>query len=77
MKNVWFFGSSYIIPNVDTVVLGGTAQKGDWNTNVDLKDTERILNDICEVFPALRTAPIVSYLLTCNSCSPLNYNLFR
>ena len=24
IKDVWFFGSSYVIPNVDSVVLGGT-----------------------------------------------------
>ncbi len=59
MKSVWFFGSSYIIPNVDTVVLGGTAQKGDWNTNVELSDTETILTNIAAVFPAIRDAPIV------------------
>ncbi len=64
MKAVWFFGSSYIIPNVDTVVLGGTAQKGDWNTNVDLRDTETILSNISKVFPAIRDAHIVS---CCNS----------
>jgi D-amino-acid oxidase len=60
MKNIWFFGSSYIIPNVDTVVLGGTAQKGDWNTTVSLQDTEKIISNIAEVFPAIRDAPIVS-----------------
>ena len=60
MKAVWFFGTSYIIPNVDTVVLGGTAQKGDWNLNVDLRDTEAILDNIARVFPAIRDAPIVS-----------------
>lgn len=60
MKNVWFFGSSYIIPNVDTVVLGGTTQKGNWDTSVSLQDTETILSRIGEVFPALTSAPIVS-----------------
>ena len=34
MNNVFFWGTSYIIPNVDCVVLGGTAQKGDWNLQV-------------------------------------------
>lgn len=63
MKGVWFFGTSYIIPNTDTVVLGGTAQKGDWNTTVDIKDTEKILKNIGDVFPALAKAQIVSIVL--------------
>jgi D-amino-acid oxidase len=58
INNVWFFGTSYIIPNVDTVVLGGTAQKGNWDTTVSLADTEKILGDIAEVFPSIRDAPI-------------------
>lgn len=60
MKTVWFFGSSYIIPNSDNVVLGGTAQRGDWNTTVSIADTERILGNIGELFPSLAKAPIVS-----------------
>lgn len=59
MKNIWFFGSSYIIPQLDSVVLGGTAQRGDWNTNVDLADTERIVDNIAKLFPSVRDAPIV------------------
>jgi hypothetical protein len=27
MKNIWFYGTSYVIPNIDTVVIGGTSQK--------------------------------------------------
>jgi len=59
MKNVWFFGTSYIIPNVDTVVLGGTAQKGDWSTATTQSDTDKILRDIYNLFPSLQDAPIV------------------
>lgn len=58
INNVWFFGSSYIIPNVDTVVLGGTAQKGDWSTTVSQKDTDKIIDDISDIFPSIRSAPI-------------------
>lgn len=70
MKNVWFFGSSYIIPNVDNVVLGGTTQKGNWDTSVNLQDTEMILSKIGDVFPSLTTAPIVSK-------SSMNLSLIR
>ena len=58
MNNVVFWGSSYIIPNVDTVVLGGTAQRGNWDTTPSEEDTRKILDDICQVFPSMRDAPI-------------------
>lgn len=60
MKGVWFFGNNYVIPNTDNVVLGGTQQKGNWDTRVDIKDTEMILSRVGEMFPALSRAPIVS-----------------
>lgn len=63
MKTVWFFGSNYVIPNTDNVVLGGTQQKGDWNTTPDLRDTEKILHNIGELFPSLAKAPIVRYFI--------------
>ena len=52
MNNVFLFGSSYIIPNVKSVVLGGTGQKGIWDTTPSETDSQKILKDICEVFPA-------------------------
>jgi len=58
LKAVWFFGTSYVIPNVDTVVLGGTAQKGDWSTTASLEDTKTILENACKVLPSIRRAPI-------------------
>lgn len=69
MKNIWFWGDSYIIPNIDTVVLGGTAGKGDWNTVPTLSETARILNDVCELFPAFKNIMLVrqyTYLLFIN-----------
>jgi glycine/D-amino acid oxidase-like deaminating enzyme len=60
MQSIWFFGRSYIIPNNDNVVIGGTAQKGDWNTTVSNQDTNEIMEAVCELFPGIGTAPIVS-----------------
>ncbi len=60
MKNVWLFGSNYIIPNIDNVVLGGTAQKDDSDTVARLEDTRQIMGKISEVFPSMSSAPIVS-----------------
>lgn len=60
MSNIFFFGTSYIIPNTDSVVLGGTAQKGSWDTSISETDTKKILDDVFEIFPALRSAEIKS-----------------
>lgn len=38
VKHFYFTGlNSYILPNVDTVVLGGTTQKNSWDTTVSHK----------------------------------------
>eukprot|EP01041_Mallomonas_annulata_P011825 gene11825-24790_t len=60
IKRAYFYGTSYLIPNVDTVVVGGTAQKGDWNTSVSDEDTETILEKACQLFPSLRGAKVVN-----------------
>jgi glycine/D-amino acid oxidase-like deaminating enzyme len=59
MKSIWMFGSSYIIPNVDNVVVGGTTQKDNWSTAVSIEDTNTILSRVSELFPAVAQAPIV------------------
>lgn len=46
----------YIIPNQETVVLGGTKQAGDWNTNVYLKDKEEILSGCQQIMPSIHGA---------------------
>ena len=61
MKSTWTFDDKYyVIPNMDTVVVGGTLQKYDWNIEVSQEDTDDILDGICEVFPGIRSAPVVS-----------------
>ena len=59
MQNIYFFGSSYIIPNVDTIVCGGTAQ-ADWNKAVSETDTKKIMDDIFEYFPEMKSSEVVS-----------------
>ncbi|KAJ8714388.1 hypothetical protein PYW07_002613 [Mythimna separata] len=53
-------GGNYIIPNSETVVLGGTSQK-DFNTEVDPKDTDFILNGCKRIMPGLERAEIVNH----------------
>ncbi|XP_067015431.2 D-aspartate oxidase [Anabrus simplex] len=50
---------NYIIPNQDSVVLGGTHQLGDWNTEVSSADRDFILNGCCKMLPALRRAEVL------------------
>lgn len=49
----------YIIPNVESVVLGGTHQENDFNTNVDVKDSKFIMDGCYEIIPGLKNAPIL------------------
>lgn len=60
IKASWTFNDKYyVIPNMDTLVVGGTCQKFDWNNEISEEDTEEIMNGICQVFPALRGAEVV------------------
>lgn len=56
IQSVWGFGNSYIIPNIDNVVLGGTAQRHNYNYNPTLDDSNQIQANIIEMFPALKDA---------------------
>ncbi|CAG2181393.1 unnamed protein product, partial [Oppiella nova] len=53
-------GDHYILLNSETVVLGGTKQKGDWNRDVYVKDSEDIMDGCAQLVPSVRTAPIMS-----------------
>lgn len=55
-----FNGQNYIIPNFDTVVLGGTTQRGNFDTTVSEEDTHHILEGCCKLVPSLRHAEVVS-----------------
>ncbi|XP_063627323.1 D-amino-acid oxidase [Cydia splendana] len=51
----------YIIPNAETVVLGGTQQEHDFNTGTDPNDTEFILNGCCSRIPTMKAAKVVKH----------------
>jgi D-amino-acid oxidase len=50
---------TYTIPRRDVTVLGGTAQKGDWEENSRLDDTEYILKKCEKLWPELDRDKIV------------------
>ena len=45
-----FANGSYAFPRSDGVVLGGTFQRNDWSTDVDPRDTRRILDGAAAAF---------------------------
>jgi D-amino-acid oxidase len=50
----------YVVPRESDVVLGGTAQEGDEDSEPDAATTEAIRERCAEIVPAVRDAPIVS-----------------
>jgi D-amino-acid oxidase len=51
----------YLFPHGDRVVLGGTEQEGDWNTEPDLDTAERIIAACAAVEPALIGARVLAH----------------
>lgn len=49
----------YIIPNHDTVVLGGTHQDNNWNLEVDPADSRAIWSACTSLLPSLKSAEVV------------------
>jgi D-amino-acid oxidase len=51
----------YMFPHGDRVVLGGTEQEGDWNTEPDPDTAERIIAACAAVEPALSGAHVLAH----------------
>ncbi|GAB1599395.1 D-amino-acid oxidase-like [Argonauta hians] len=49
----------YIFPLKDFVILGGTAQMGNWDTRPNESDTKRILDDCTKLVPSLKDVEIL------------------
>ncbi|XP_019645689.1 PREDICTED: D-aspartate oxidase-like isoform X4 [Branchiostoma belcheri] len=50
--------NSYIIPCANNVVLGGTAQKGNWNLSPHPTDSKDIWEGCCQLVPSLRKCKV-------------------
>lgn len=48
---------TYVIPNISTVILGGTHQLSDYNLEISKPDSEFIFNGCRQMFPSLANAP--------------------
>lgn len=60
IKEAWFLGPDYyLIPNIDTLVIGGTLGKNNWSTTIAEADTDLIMKNVCQSFPSLAEAKVV------------------
>lgn len=51
----------YVVPRERDVVVGGTAQDGDWTLQPDPRTAREILDRAAALVPALRTAPVLGH----------------
>jgi D-amino-acid oxidase len=51
----------YVLPRGDDVVVGGTAQDGDWSTAADPDVADRVLRRARDLVPALRGATVLGH----------------
>ena len=51
---------SLVVPRVNDIMLGGTAQENNWNTEIDPEDTKEILRKIILITPHLGNIEIIS-----------------
>lgn len=57
----WGDETTYIIPNRDWVVVGGTGQVGDWRTAVDLGDAEAMLARAAQLLPSVADGEVLEH----------------
>ncbi|CAK8688045.1 D-aspartate oxidase-like [Clavelina lepadiformis] len=60
VKALFLTKSAYVLPRLDTVVLGGTSQRGDYNLEVDRVDSARIWEECCRLCPSVAYAEVVA-----------------
>uniref|UniRef100_A0A2P2I3D3 D-aspartate oxidase-like n=1 Tax=Hirondellea gigas TaxID=1518452 RepID=A0A2P2I3D3_9CRUS len=50
---------AYILPNSESVVLGGTLEEGSWNVTEDVETSQRILSRCRSLMPSLKDAEVL------------------
>lgn len=50
------FGSAYVVPKADRVIIGATSEAAYSHTGVDRNTIERLYEEACSVFPKLKSA---------------------
>ena len=59
MMKLYADSKFYIVPQGDAILLGATAQKRDWNTNVNPKDTQYLIKQGESIDPRIGDAPSI------------------
>ncbi|XP_069942847.1 D-aspartate oxidase isoform X3 [Cherax quadricarinatus] len=59
---------AYIIPNLETVVLGGTNQDHDWRLEVDPTDSQTIWDNCTALMPSLKKAEVIKEWVGLRPC---------
>lgn len=54
-------GETYVLPRVDDIVVGGTAQVGNWDDTPTAEDAEAILARAEALVPALKELPVLGH----------------
>jgi D-amino-acid oxidase len=52
---------TYVLPHREHVVVGGTAERGDWSSDPDPVTSERVLSRAMDLVPQLRGATVLSH----------------
>jgi len=60
----------YMFPHGDTILLGGTNDEGNWDTDPKTEVAERILAGCCAIEPRLRGAEILGHRVGLRPCRP-------
>lgn len=53
--------TTYIIPNRDWVVVGGTGQVGDWRAHADLGDADALLARAAQLLPSIADGEVLDH----------------
>lgn len=54
-------GETYIIPHEDSVILGGTAEEGAWNTTPSMDTAAALVSRCAKLDPRLRRMPVLEH----------------
>jgi D-amino-acid oxidase len=60
----------YMFPHGDTILLGGTNDEGNWDTDPKTEVAERILAGCCAIEPRLRGVEILGHRVGLRPCRP-------
>uniref|UniRef100_T1JNT4 FAD dependent oxidoreductase domain-containing protein n=1 Tax=Strigamia maritima TaxID=126957 RepID=T1JNT4_STRMM len=55
------YKGNYLIPNIDSVILGGTSNYGNYNLTAESKDAHKIWQGCCQLLPSIKSSKVLSH----------------